>query len=144
MVLRELLVAQEPDLVLVHLLSTMTHGVTAVQLENFARCVHDVAPRLSQGFSQPQINQLVPMLFTVRPSLVLCGHHSRLPFIMTLCGMLSQGLADSQSVVRQWSVFALVQVCKSLNSDEILHGSWSGIALNAAQIKLVCHAHMHV
>ena len=74
MVLRELLVAQEPDLVLEHLLSTIGHSathVTAVQLENFARCVHDVAPRLSKGFSQPQINQLVPMLFTVRLCLVL-------------------------------------------------------------------------
>ena len=55
--------------------------------------------------------------------------------------MLSQGFARSQSVVRQWSVFALVQVCKSLNSDEILRGCWDGVALNAAQIKLV-RAHM--
>ena len=58
--------------------------------------------------------------------------------------MLSQGLADSQSVVRQWSVFALVQVCKSLNSDEILRGSWNGIALTAAQINLVRYAYTHI
>ena len=55
-------------MLLVHLLTTIGHDVahlTPVQLENFARCVHEVAPRLSHGFNQSQIDELVPILFAV-------------------------------------------------------------------------------
>ena len=121
-----------------HLLATIGYSVTHLtpaHLENLACCVHELAPRLSHGFNQSQLEQLIPILFTVCTLCISCC--AFLYLCETVCQLLMQGMANNQSVVRQWSVFALVQVCKSLRSAEVLQENWGGMTLDPAQIKLV-------